>query len=119
MRKPTFKVALCILVTMLSVALLAGCLPKPPAETGDVNVVVYGFSIMKESLENAIYPGFAAQWKQSHGQEAVHVLLRRIRNDHQSNPAGVNADIAILSIERDVFRLKMVGSLTPIGGHPS
>lgn len=107
MRKPTFKVALCILVTMLSVALLAGCLPKPPAETGDVNVIVYGFSIMKESLENAIYPGFAAQWKQSHGQE-VRFTSSFAGSETITNQIlqGVNADIAILSIERDVFRLK-------------
>jgi ABC-type sulfate transport system substrate-binding protein len=53
---------------LLGLALLSGsCLPKPASETGGINLTVYGFSIMKESLEKAIYPGFAAKWKSEHG----------------------------------------------------
>jgi ABC-type sulfate transport system substrate-binding protein len=56
-------------VTLVVFGLLAGtCLPKPPAETGGgVNITLYGFSIMRESLEKGIYPAFTAKWKQEHG----------------------------------------------------
>ena len=48
-----------------AVALVGGsCLPKPPSESGDINLTVYAFSIMKESLEKGVFPGFAAKWKQ-------------------------------------------------------
>jgi hypothetical protein len=57
-------------VTCVVFALLvASCLPKPPAEGGDITITLYGFSIMKESLEKAIFPGFINKWKQLHGQE--------------------------------------------------
>jgi hypothetical protein len=49
--------------------LVASCLPKPPAEAGDITITLYGFSIMKESLEKAIFAGFINKWKQLHGQE--------------------------------------------------
>jgi ABC-type sulfate transport system substrate-binding protein len=48
---------------------LSSCLPKPPTESGDVSITLYGFSIMKESLEKAVFPGFAAKWKREHGQD--------------------------------------------------
>src|ERR1051325_10811564 len=54
-----------LLVAALALALLAlSCLPKPPAESGDIAITLYGFSIMKESLEKAIFPGFTEKWKQ-------------------------------------------------------
>jgi sulfate/thiosulfate transport system substrate-binding protein len=88
------------------------CLPKPPAETesGGINVTLYGFSVMKESLEKAIYPGFAAKWKQEHGQE-VRFTSSFAGSETITNQIlqGVNADVAILSIERDADRLKQGG----------
>ena len=59
-------------LTIVLTGLIAGssCLPKPPSESGGgTNVTLYGFSIMKESLEKAIYPAFIAKWKQEHGQD--------------------------------------------------
>jgi len=45
-------------LTTLILALLGGsCLPKSPGERGDVTITLYGFSVMKESLEKAIFPG--------------------------------------------------------------
>jgi sulfate transport system substrate-binding protein len=93
--------------TLCGVALVAGCLPKPPSESGDLNITVYAFSIMKESLEKGIFPGFAAQWKQSHGQD-VRFTSSFAGSETITNQIlqGVNADVAILSIERDIFRLR-------------
>ena len=91
----------------LALVLLASCIPKPPAETGDINITLYGFSIMKESLEKGIFPGFAAKWKQEHGQD-VRFTSSFAGSETVTNQIlqGVNAEIAILSIDRDAQRLR-------------
>jgi sulfate transport system substrate-binding protein len=97
-------------VSLLLALLASSCLPKPPAETGGINVTVYGFSIMKESLEKAIYPGFAAKWKREQNQD-VRFTSSFAGSETVTNQIlqGVNADIAILSIDRDAQRLKQGG----------
>lgn len=113
MRTTTYRnVWLCLLGTLL-LSLVVSCLPTPPAETGDLNITVYGFSIMKESMEKGVFPGFAAQWKQTHGQD-VRFTASFAGSETITNQIlqGVNADIAILSIERDVSRLKEKGFVT-------
>lgn len=112
MRKVATKTAagLC-LISLLTLALLfSSCLPTPPSESGGVNLTVYGFSIMKESLEKSVYPGFAAKWKAEHGLD-VHFTSSFAGSETITNQilAGVKADIAILSIERDVTRLQDAG----------
>jgi len=93
--------------------LITSCLPKPTAESGDVTITLYGFSIMKESLEKAIYPGFANQWKQKHGQ-AVEFQSSFAGSETVTNQIlrGAPAEIAILSIARDAQRLKSGGFIT-------
>src|ERR1044071_7669379 len=114
MRKTTqtcllFRAVVCVVATLL----VASCLPKPPAEGGDVTVTLYGFSIMKESLEKAIFPGFINGWKQQHGQE-VRFQSSFAGSETVTNQIfrGAPADIAILSIERDAQRLKAAGFIT-------
>jgi sulfate/thiosulfate-binding protein len=114
MRKSVFTKRPGILVAFLLLNLLiVSCLPKPASESGDVNLTVYGFSIMKESLEKSIYPGFAAKWKTDHGQE-VRFTSSYAGSETITNQIlqGVKADIAILSIERDAIRLKEGGFVT-------
>jgi sulfate/thiosulfate transport system substrate-binding protein len=108
MKKRTRNRSVWFFATVCAVALVAGsCLPKPPSESGDVNITVYAFSIMKESLEKGIFPGFAAKWKQAQAQD-VRFTSSFAGSETVTNQIlqGVNADIAILSIERDVFRLR-------------
>jgi sulfate/thiosulfate-binding protein len=114
MRKTTptrlsFGVAVCVVLALLA----AGCLPKPPAESGDITITLYGFSIMKESLEKAIFPGFSQKWKQQHGQD-VRFQSSFAGSETVTNQIlrGAPADIAILSIERDAQRLKQGGFVT-------
>jgi len=98
----------------LALALLAvSCLPKPTAESGDITVTFYGFSIMKESLEKSIFPGFTAKWKQQHGQ-VVQFQSSYAGSETITNQIlrGAPADIAILSIERDAQRLQKDGFVT-------
>ena len=97
--------------------LLISCLPKPPAEVGGINITVYGFSIMKESLEKSIYPSFVAKWKQDHNQD-VSFTSSFAGSETVTNQIlqGAPAHVAILSIERDAQRLKN-GGFTTVDWH--
>lgn len=104
---------------VLSVLLLGllgfnGCLPQPPSESGGgANITLYGFSIMKESLEKSIYPAFSAKWKSEHGV-GVRFTSSFAGSETITNQIlqGVKAQIAILSIERDAHRLKYGRAVT-------
>ena len=91
----------------------ASCLPSPPTAAGDLSITLYGFSILKESLEKAIFPGFAAKWKREHGQD-VRFTSSFAGSETVTNQIlqGVQAEIAILSIDRDAQRLKQGGFVT-------
>jgi sulfate/thiosulfate transport system substrate-binding protein len=98
-------------MTIVIFVLLAGsCLPKPTNDRGGLNITLYGFSIMKEPLEKAIYPAFAAKWKQEHGQD-VSFVSSFAGSETVTNQIlqGVKADMAILSIDRDAQRLQQGG----------
>jgi sulfate transport system substrate-binding protein len=114
MRKTTSQSVPFLATAALVSALLAvSCLPKPPGESGDVTITLYGFSVMKESLEKAIFPGFIAKWKQEHGQ-VVQFQSSFAGSETVTNQIlrGAPADIAILSIERDAQRLQKDGFVT-------
>ena len=114
MRKSTspnflFLASVALVLTLLCVS----CLPKPTGETGGINITVYGFSIMKEPFETAIYPGFRAKWKLEHGQD-VSFTSSFAGSETITNQIiqGAPAHVAILSIERDAQRLKQAGFTT-------
>lgn len=103
-------------IAMFLLALLAfsACLPKSPTESGGaVNITLYGFSVMKEPLEKAIYPAFAAKWKREHGTD-VHFTSSFAGSETITNQIlqGVKAQIGIFSIDRDPQRLKEKGFVT-------
>lgn len=54
MHKGSFFIAALMLFFLLA---SGSCLPKPPAEVGGINITLYGYSIMKESLEKALCLG--------------------------------------------------------------
>ena len=115
MRRPTARINKTILIVFLTaLALAPGCLPKPSSQSGGgVDITLYGFSIMKESLEKAIYPAFAAKWKQEHGQD-VRFTSSFAGSETVTNQIlqGVKAQVAILSIDRDAKRIKDAGFIT-------
>ncbi|HSK73263.1 MAG TPA: sulfate ABC transporter substrate-binding protein [Pyrinomonadaceae bacterium] len=99
------------LAFLCSLMLVGGsCLPNATKNEGGRTITVYGFSIMKEALENDIYPKFAAKWKAEHGEE-VNFNSSFAGSETVTNQIlqGAPADIAILSIERDVDRLIQAG----------
>ncbi len=105
---------LVFVLAILALPAINACLPKPPSESGGgVNITLYGFSIMKESLEKAIYPAFAAKVKREHGFD-VRFTSSFAGSETVTNQIlqGVRAQVAILSIERDAQRLKDKGFVT-------
>ncbi len=97
---------------LLPVLLMAGCLPTPPDSSSDgPTIVIYGFSIMKEALENEIYPAFSQKWQREHGI-GVNFVSSFAGSETITNQIlqGAPADIAILSIERDATRLRDGGA---------
>src|SRR6202171_1256784 len=93
---------------------ISSCLPKPLSETGSgVNITLYGFSIMKEPLEKAIYPAFSVKWKAEHAQD-VRFTSSFAGSETITNQViqGVRAQVAILSIERDAQRLEAAKVVT-------
>jgi len=93
---------------------LNACLPKSPMESASgVNITLYGFSVMKEPLEKAIYPAFSAKWKSEHGTD-VHFTSSFAGSETITNQIlqGVKAQIGIFSIDRDPQRLKEKGFVT-------
>jgi sulfate transport system substrate-binding protein len=106
--------SLILVLTVLALLAVNACLPKPPAESGGgINITLYGFSIMKESLEKAIYPAFIAKVKREHGLD-IRFTSSFAGSETVTNQIlqGVKAQIAILSIERDAQRLKEKGFVT-------
>src|SRR5467141_3170210 len=105
--------SLILVLTVLGVLAVNACLPKPSSEGGAVNISLYGFSIMKESLEKDIYPAFIAKVRKEHGFE-VRFTSSFAGSETVTNQIlqGVKAQVAILSIERDAQRLKEKGFVT-------
>jgi len=99
---------------LLALLAINACLPKSASEGGGtINITLYGFSIMKESLEKEIYPAFAAKVKKEHGLD-VRFTSSFAGSETVTNQIlqGVKAQVAILSIERDAQRLKEKGFVT-------
>jgi sulfate/thiosulfate transport system substrate-binding protein len=98
-------------------ALLCGsCLPESPVRSnrgGARALTVYAFSVMKEPLEKAVFPGFAAEWKREHGED-VKFTASFAGSETITNQIlqGVAADVGIFSIERDLERLAEGGAVT-------
>ena len=104
------KKFLCLAV-LCSLLLMGGsCLPSTSDSKNGRTITVYGFSIMKEALETEIYPKFAANWKAQHGEQ-INFSSSFAGSETITNQIlqGAPADIAILSIERDVDRMIAAG----------
>jgi sulfate/thiosulfate-binding protein len=100
--------------SLLLILSVSSCLPKPSSETsGVVNITFYGFSVMKEPLEKAIFPAFSEKYKREHGQE-VRFTSSFAGSETITNQIlqGVRAEVAIFSIDRDPQRLKEKGFVT-------
>lgn len=77
-------------------------------------VVVYGFSILGEVMQDAIFPAFQKHWEQKTG-EKVEVIsaFGGSGTITQQIVLGVPAQIAILATELDAMKLESVGRVAP------
>ena len=115
----------CAALIIAAAALAGACLPKSQTDSrrGERQVTLYAFSVMKEAMDKAVLPGFAAKWKQEHGED-VKFTTSYAGSETITNQilAGVAAHIGVFSIERDVERLAQKGLVTsnwkatPFGG---
>jgi sulfate transport system substrate-binding protein len=99
---------------VLSALFVSGsCLPSPSTNRGGINITVSAFSVMKESMEKAIFPSFAAKWKREHGVD-VHFTSSFAGSETIMNQIlqGLKVDVAVFSIERDVERIAQAGIIT-------
>lgn len=104
------RVLLSVGAVLLLVCTLTSCLPGSIGGHGKRTITVYGFSIVKEPLEKEIFPRFKEKWRIEHGEE-IEFVTSFAGSETITNQIlqGSPADIAILSIERDVDRLIKAG----------
>lgn len=104
-----------LLATLVALPLLSSCLPQSPVgqkKGGAQNVTLYAFSVMKEAMEKAIFPGFTALWaKQQSGEARFTSSFAGSETITNQILQGVGADVGIFSIERDVERLAKDGKV--------
>src|SRR5256714_3261969 len=103
-----------VALVTLALLLAGACLPKSGSHRGgERNVTIYAFSVLKEAMDKAVLPGFAAKWKQEQGEDvkftASYAGSETITNQILQ---GVGAHVGIFSIERDVERLAKAGFVT-------
>jgi len=107
------KISLAVVLLCAAMLFFGACIPGPTTESGGSQIItVYGFSIMKEPLEKEIFPAFAEKWKREHGQN-ISFITSFAGSETVTNQIlqGAPADVAILSIERDVDRLVQGGAV--------
>lgn len=93
------------LLLLISLVALAGCRRKA-SDKEDTTITLYGFSVIKEPLDNEIFPAFEKQWYEKTRQR-LHFSSSYAGSEIVTNQIihGVETDIAILSIERNAERL--------------
>jgi len=76
-------------------------------------VVVYGFSILADAMNQGIFPEFSRIWKEQHGEELVFTSSFAGSGTITNQIVlGAPAAVAILSHEGDALRLKEAGAVT-------
>ncbi len=102
-------VILCIFVF----ALISCKGEKSTEETGKVTITLGAYTVPKEAYEKEIIPAFQKFWLEKTGQ-SVRFDASYIASGAQSRAiaAGFEADIAALSLEQDVERLRSAGLIT-------
>ena len=103
------RLSLRTLGLLLSGLLAPGCAPSLGAEGTDT-LTIGAYSVVREAFHEAILPAFAARWRHATGRAV------RFEESYGGSGAqvraiasGLDADIAVLSVEGDVTRLVKAG----------
>jgi sulfate/thiosulfate-binding protein len=105
-----------ILALSVLVFILYGCSSEKGERTADGNTITLtlgAYTVPKDAYQKEIIPAFKKMWKEKTGQE-VNFQESYIASGAQSRAiaAGFEADIAALSLEKDVQRLVENGLIT-------
>ena len=98
---------------LLTVLLVLGTGESVRAKTDEVTLIFAAYTVPKEVYQREIIPAFQKYWKEKTGQ-AVKFEESYEASGAQSRAiaAGLEADIAALSLEKDINRLKDGGLIT-------
>ena len=93
--------------------LLQGCSSGKKGDGNQVTLTLGAYTVPKEAYQKEIIPAFKAYWKQKTGKD-VRFEESYIASGAQSRAiaGGFEADIAALSLERDLDRLMEAGLIT-------
>jgi sulfate/thiosulfate-binding protein len=112
-----------ILVLLVIFVAFSACGKGGPQQGEEINLLLGAYTVPKEAYEKEIIPAFQKMWLEKTGQ-VVKFQASYIASGAQSRAIqqGFEADIAALSLEEDVDRLKESGIIThdwksgPTGG---
>jgi len=100
------------LIAWVAALVVFGC-QDGASKTDTVTLTLGAYTVPKEAYQKAIIPAFKKLWRERTGQE-VEFAESYIASGAQSRAilAGFEADIAALSLEHDVERLREAGLIT-------
>ncbi|MGA1820542.1 MAG: sulfate ABC transporter substrate-binding protein [Thermoplasmatota archaeon] len=105
------RLHLTVFVLLLTAGSFAGCLDTGGDDHG--TIVLYGFSVKGEVMDETVDPAFQEYWKEKTGENVKFVTTYagsgRITNQVL---AGAEAEVMILSTEWDAIQLRKGGAVT-------
>lgn len=101
------------LFVLLAVLAMNGCQKKDTGIQNTVTITIGAYTVPKEAYQKEIIPAFQKYWLEKSGQQ-VQFAESYIASGAQSRAiaAGFEADIAALSLEKDINRLKDIGLIS-------
>ena len=98
---------------LLAIVLLAGIGDAVIARANEVTLIFAAYTVPKEAYQREILPAFQKYWKEKTGQSVKFVESYEASGaQSRAIAAGLEADIAALSLEKDINRLKDAGLIT-------
>lgn len=99
------RIAIASCLALLLIFESSACRRKTDADK-EASITIYGFSVLKEPLDNAILPAYREEWEKKTGQRLT-FDTSYAGSEIATNQivSGAEADLAILAIERNADRL--------------
>jgi len=98
---------------MLTALFVVGIGKAVSAKTDEATLIFAAYTVPKEAYQKEIIPAFQKYWKEKTGQNVkFEESYEASGAQSRAIAAGLEADIAALSLEKDVSRLKDAGLIT-------
>ncbi len=98
---------------LLAALFVVGIGEAVSAKTDEVTIIFAAYTVPKEAYQKEIIPAFQKYWKEKTGQNVkFEESYEASGAQSRAIAAGLEADIAALSLEKDVSRLKDAGLIT-------